>query len=206
MLFNAPMVRAILDGSKTQTRRVWTLPKWAEWDLMEGGEEKGVLIPKDPKLRGWYSVDDVACPFGQVGDHLWVRETFSMHPQFGQIAYRADGEEYEDADGFAWYPKWKPSIHMPRSASRIQLEITGVRVERLQDISREDAAAEGMCYLAKTEYSGMINGGQLDGTKAIQRHRYPEQNFGTFWESLGGPGSWDANPWVWVIEFKVVKP
>ena len=192
ILMNAAMVRATLDGSKTQTRRIWKLPKWAEWDLMEGGEKKGQLIPKDPKLRGWYSVDEVTCPFGQPGDRLWVRETWAFHNQAIGSVCDEDGPFVYAADPMSKQnrlcDKWTPSIHMPRWASRINLEITGVRVERLNNISISDCHNEG---IGIPEFPDLRNP--------------PVCQFRELWESINGPESWNSNPWVWVIEFKLVK-
>ena len=160
ILFSAPMVRAILDGNKTQTRRVVKLKP----DYME------TFLRLPNKVA--------CCPYGQPGGRLWVRETFedcesALH---SCVLYRADG----GTPG----TKWTPSIHMPRWASRITLEITGVRVERLQDISEEDAISEGTPFPC---------GGWVGGYQKL-------------WESIHGPGSWDLNPWVWVVEFKRVTP
>lgn len=179
ILFSAPMVRALLDGSKTQTRRVWKLPSWAEWDEQSGGEKKGLLIPKNQKLRGWYSVDEVACPHGAVGDQLWVRETFGLYGDKEQHVLHYRATHQRDGDGM----RWKPSIHMPRWASRITLEIVGVSVERLCNISESDVIAEG----CPSEI--------LYGTGWYR----------DLWESINGAGSWDANPWVWVIEFNRIE-
>lgn len=160
ILFSAPMVRAILDGSKTQTRRIVKM--------------------KTPKVRTLldYSVDGLCvgpCPQGNTGDRLWVRETFGLLGDEEQhvLHYRATHPR-------AHVTGWTPSIHMPRRASRITLEITGVRVERLNDIGQFDAAAEGVIP-DDEDFVGA---------------------FMALWESIAGPGSWDANPWVWVIEFK----
>lgn len=151
-------------------------------------------------------VTDKPCPYGQPGDWLWVRETWAgpladadewdetndpgelENPRFCE--YAADGgpkPEYLNADE-NMVCRWTSSIHMPRWASRITLEITGVRVERLQGISRGDAMAEGC------PFPNMAKGGDPCGWYA------------ELWESINGPGSWAANPWVWVIEFKRVKP
>lgn len=166
ILFSAPMVRAILDGRKTQTRRVVKL-------------RNGQYMPPSEKadINGWRQMLR-NCPYGQPGDRLWVRETHfdAKRLNEGRILYRADG----DVSRFGW----TPSIHMPRSASRITLEVTGVRVERLQDISEADAVAEGVVW--------------EQGQTAINV-------FETLWESINGAGSWDANPWVWVVEFKRAK-
>jgi len=189
ILFSGPMVRAILDGRKTQTRRV---VKNQEWYNLKG--EYG------DRLR---SVD--RCPYGTAGERLWVRETWTpdhapFYPHF-PVAYRADaGFDYErnergetySPEQKAWFPyRWRPSIHMPRIASRITLEITGVRVERLQDISESDAIAEGVSNDMPIAWQ------TGDDT--------PRGMFGELWESINGPDSWAANPWVWVIEFRKLE-
>ena len=204
ILFSAPMVRALLAGSKTQTRRVWKLPKWAEWDLIEGGEEKGNLIPKDQKLRGWYSVDEVACPYGQVGDRLWVRETHL--PKASGTIYRADFSEFEAAGLGGMYGGGKPSIFCKREHSRITLEIISVRVERLQDISYEDALAEGVSDLTAMLRDECKPPDGESGNDCARRLHWPQRLYEQLWESINGAGSWDVNPWVWCIEFKVMKP
>lgn len=129
-----------------------------------------------------------ACPYGQPGDRIYVRETFSQHPEWGQLAFRADGEEFEDADGWLWEPKWMPSIHMPKDLARIWLEITGVLVERIQEITPDDCIAEGAWPVEQRE---------------IGRGHEAVSSFRELWESTGG--DWDANPWVWVIDFKVLS-
>ena len=145
------MVRAILDGRKTQTRRV--------------------VKPK-PDDSGLWNNDK--CPYGKPGDRLWVRETFFVDGP--RIQYRADHH------GAPKETIWKPSIFMPRSASRILLEITDIRVERLHDISADDEKKEGI-------YSPIH-----------------ELLFWALWQKINGPESWDANPWVWVITFKKIIP
>jgi len=164
----APMVRAILDGSKTQTRRVAK--------LTDTGRIKAVGSP-----RNWHPDDPnalIACPYGQPGDRLWVRESISATVcACGQdyctgYIYRADGEPPTRL-------KWRPSIHMPRAASRITLEIVSVRVERLLDISEADARAEGVASVS--EYFEL-------------------------WKSINGAApSPENNPWVWVVEFKTIE-
>jgi hypothetical protein len=188
ILFTGAMVRALLDGSKTQTRRVVKpQPLAAEFGMCRLVDSQGRPI---------------ACPYGQPGDRLWVRETFALsvvdpdggspqdEPDNWDVFYRADPEQpgggWTDAEGNEIAAPWKPSIHMPRWACRILLEITRVRVERLQDISYEDARAEGVDLAV---WAGIA----INGYKAL-------------WESINGAGSWDANPWVWVVEFKRVTP
>lgn len=179
ILFSAPMVRAILDGVKTQTRRVVKFPdrpmkyKYSESDWMIDGEPIG------------------RSPYGKPGDRLWVRETFSEFDTLNGMVcwYKA---ESDDPD--YWHNvTWRPSIHMPRRLSRITLEIVAVRVERLHDISEADAIAEGTAG-----GHGSIPGYGYSAT--------PIEHYRHLWESLNGHGSWAANPWVWVIEFKRVTP
>ncbi|HGM4943631.1 TPA: morphogenetic protein [Serratia marcescens] len=200
VIFNGEMVRAILDGRKTQTRRTLTD---RQLHLIDVASQAGECYPLESGIdhansQSYYREH---CPFGQVGDRLWVREAFQgplipedelseylgANPDKFQspayCEYAADGgakPEYVDSDENTRYG-WRPSIHMPRWASRITLEITGVRVERLQDISESDAIAEG-------------------GTK-----HFNIDWFGPLWASIYGEESWGANPWVWVIEFKRVE-
>ena len=194
LIFKAPMVRAILEGRKTQTRRVAKPVKHP--DLGNLYTPGALAMGREPQ-----HVIDRACPMGQPGDRIYVRETFSQHPEWGQLAFRADGEEFEDADGWLWEPKWMPSIHMPKELARIWLEITGVRVERLQSISNEDAIAEGVNRISHgregSYYSAIRN------EQHPKNWIYPDDAFRELWESTGG--DWDANPWVWVVDFKVLS-
>ena len=185
MLFTSPMVRAILEGRKTQTRRVAKPVKHPDLGNLY---TPGALLREHEPLH----VINRACPYGQPGDRIYVRETFSQHPEWGQLAFRADGEEFEDADGWLWEPKWMPSIHMPKELARIWLEVTGVRVERIQDISEADALAEG----ARFELAS-IDSVRIGATASFL------SGFRNIWESTGG--DWDANPWVWAIDFKVLS-
>ncbi len=198
VIFNGEMVRAILDDRKTQTRRAISD---RHLHLIDVASQAGECYPLESGIdhansQSYYREH---CPFGQVGDRLWVRETWQgplvaeqhledyrvnadkfQTPEFCE--YAADGgarPEFCDLDDNA-RQGWRPSIHMPRWASRITLEITGVRVERLQDISEADAIAEG-------------------GTK-----HFNIDWFGPLWASIYGGDSWNANPWVWVIEFRRV--
>jgi hypothetical protein len=193
ILFSAPMIRALQAGTKTQTRRVVRVQDFSM--------QRGRPMQYDDKRSEWRPLP---CPHGQPGDQLWVRERFAprdgitlINRQRSEIFYWADDEAKYWSDG-----PWKPSIHMPRWASRITLEITGVRVERLQDISDEDAQAEGTpCYVC---------GGSLVGLSEADCHCFHRKanasDYRCLWESINGAGSWDANPWVWVVEFKRVMP
>lgn len=189
ILFSAPMVRAILDGRKTQTRRVANPRKHPS--LLDGSWSDNYVL--DACNFEWLMRD---CPYGQPGDRLWVRETFQpIYPQdplynggkpicYDYAATYRHGDRLGDSIGEK--RKWKPSIHMPRLASRITLEVTGVRVERLNDISGSDAVAEG------------VRSRLPDNGIAVAEYR-------DLWQSINGAGSWNANPWVWVIEFEAVK-
>ncbi|WP_121377745.1 hypothetical protein [Pseudomonas aeruginosa] len=208
ILFNDQMVRAILEGRKTATRRIAKPVKHP--DLGNIYAPGALVLEREPQ-----HVIDRACPYGQPGDRLWVREAWqgplisdeeqaanqswwkdmTKFQNPGHCAYRASGDdnEYVDPDGY-FHCKWKPSIHMPRWASRILLEITAVRVERLQDITRSGIRAEGL--QCPPELCS-------DDVSPNYRDWYPAA-WRELWESTGG--DWDANPWVWVVEFKRVTP
>jgi hypothetical protein len=203
ILFTGPMVRAILAGEKNQTRRLWQMPKGLVWYHSGAcrGEETGDLC--DPTGPGWCTVDEVVCRYGRPGDQLWVRETGWERPfrtakmlregadTWGPYYYDADGITPADAEQFkAWGFKRNASIHMPKWACRIRLEITSVRVERLQDISYADAYDEGVVEWASAV---MRDGNKFSSAPAAYK---------ALWESINGPGSWALNPWVWVISFK----
>lgn len=199
ILFSAPMVRAILDGTKTQTRRVMTNHPGGEW-VHDGF---GRITSKHPKQgrfglfvqRGlgtdFPECDIVPCPYGQPGDRLWVREHWRAPASCDHLPPRSisDTEPLqfivdETMGAEAGFGKARRAFHMPRWASRITLEVTRVRVERLQDINRGDAMAEGC------PYANMAAGPD------------PRRWFAELWQQINGPESWADNPWVWVIEFK----
>jgi hypothetical protein len=202
ILFAAAMVRAILDGRKTQTRRVLkNQPEIIKDPFPTTDEVKGVFKFKEStgiyQCLGMQNLIET-CPYGQPGDRLWVRETWAQHPQFADIVFKADGEEFEDSDGFTWVPKWTPSIHMPRKVSRISLEIIGVRIEPLQEISETDAMCEGVELVRVSENDYRFRDYEHDE----QTFGKPSQSFASLFDSINGQGSWDKNPWVWVLEFK----
>lgn len=189
ILFSAPMVRAILEGRKTQTRRV--IKNTGTYAIED---HHGIITAKRER-----AALATQCRYGQPGDRLWVRETWQgpileseehfdewreapdLFRKPGFCAYRAtDTLDAVDEDGKEL--GWRPSIHMPRWASRITLEIAAVRVERLQDISADDSIAEG-------------SAGHPDG---------PWHAYRSLWTLINGAGSWEANPWVWVVEFNRV--
>ncbi|BET63272.1 hypothetical protein [Yersinia pseudotuberculosis] len=187
ILFNAEMVNAIFSGRKTQTRRIMGNQP-AGQDL----ETVHVRHNDDFNFQWYGNLGESSyfpCPLGKPGDQLWVREAFATGLcTKSTLAYRATHRPEDLEEGWFEKIKWTPSIHMPRWASRINLLITGVRVERLQDISEQDAMAEGCAY-------GKGNG-EID--LAVR----PENHFPTLWASIYGAESWQANPWVWVINFE----
>ncbi len=250
ILFSAPMVRAILGGTKTQTRRIMS-PQPTECPQERGGhwwpsKPHRFMLHVEEEMRDytgpWSGLAASASPYGQIGDQLWVREAWRIgawdetRPAFaldycdgprkewvdvpdpmcdeGSLfdklwqqstddAIKA-GLQTDDDGNYRWEPgqspcRWRPSIHMPRWASRIQLEITGIRVERLQDISEADAMAEGidaaLCaeLTTKSPWVGFCAPADVHAYAAL-------------WESINGAGAWEANPWVWVVEFRRIKP
>jgi hypothetical protein len=227
ILFSAPMVRAILEGRKTVTRRATKVqPRIdASGNFCVGNSNYGQDGYGKPVTKHFVNS---CCPYGKRGDRLWVRETFALlgnedgccidwqdnlvkgdergaariyrascpPGDYGLNQIPAKAEWKPDTEAMEYDGAWRPSIHMPRWASRILLEITDVRVERLQDITYEQAAAEGVHRGPLREWCASDEGGAC--------HKYPVPAFRDLWQSVGG--SWDANPWVWVVEFKRVTP
>jgi hypothetical protein len=208
ILFSGPMVRAILSGAKTQTRRLVSprfLGLFGEPDCWEPQHYA--------TWRAWChhtnQIEHFANPFGVSGDRLWVRETWGV---IGDIRAGNDGEHFAAHVEYAadlakrtidvhmdhWRTsyetlgKWRPSIHMPRWASRLTLEVMSVRVERLHDLSEEDARAEGVEVT-----NGHPELGALIGAGPSYR-----EGFAQLWRSINGPGSWEANPWLWCVAFR----
>jgi len=201
ILFSGPMVRALLDGSKTQTRRVVKTPRGASGFEVVRYADSGAL-------RGVFAVDEdgrhvgdnaMPCPYGAPGDRLWVREAFRVHDASeAELQYRADDEVVrhlgpDPAQDAFWRDhsrdeRWRPSIHMPRWASRLTLEISDLRVERVQEITPADVYAEGV------------------GDFVISSRDVAQEMFARLWESINGPRGygWEANPYVWVVSFKVL--
>lgn len=179
ILFSGPMVRAILEGRKTQTRRV-VKGIALDWLRPDGFTPEFTASPENS-----------LCPYGNPGDTLWVRETWG--PFEGGFIYRADeGPNVKPDDG-----RWHPSIHMPRDASRLSLLIKSVRVERLQEISEADAFAEGVGHYVD---SGAAGEATPDGARTAREW------FAQLWDTINAKSHpWASNPWVWVVEFEKIN-
>lgn len=209
MIFNGEMVRAILDGRKTQTRRIikWKQTRFTEIGEREDGSKWPWSEDAEHACDFWHP-----CPFGAVGDRIWVREAFRVHSRATDVATLV----YKASERNSWTEqthrvpvavcnkpatpeKWTPSLHMPRWASRILLEITDVRVERLNSISEEDARAEGIID------GGCLNCGEPEPCGCANPEPDATDAFAYLWQSIYGQENWNANPWVWVIEFKRVE-
>lgn len=231
MIFNGEMVRALLDGRKTQTRRIMKVQPepsksrpgdfWFSSKKLESMVHVSDLAPgNSPIVDCHLFFQEHCCPFGAVGDRIWVRETWQVIHDYvdenGIVDERRFARSIPRQRGNYWHPvyeehfgnesredrgfPWRPSIHMPRWASRIMLEITDVRVERLNAISEEEAITEGVPPAGGLlpDYPGTFltpKGDFATAKVAFQR----------LWESIYGEDSWKANPWVWVIEFKRVE-
>ena len=204
MIFNGEMVRAILGGRKTQTRRI--VKPQPELTKNSGFSWNGALYGAGSDDRETNrNFAHIKCPHGKPGDRIWVRETWA---EAGAGApdlklYRANypahvPTHYENVPP-AEDVRWTPSIHMPRWASRILLEITDVRVERLNDISEEDARAEGIID------GGCLNCGEPEPCGCANPEPDATDAFAYLWQSIYGQENWNANPWVWVIEFKRIE-
>jgi hypothetical protein len=230
ILFSAEMVRVILEGKKTQTRRKMSVQPWPD-ALVTVEHFHPTVIDRHGDMQPGKEIfgahwDDgefgLRCPYGAPGDQLWVRETWARHAS--GIDYAADFSAVSRPQA----GPWRPSIFMPRPASRITLRITDVRVERLQDISEDDARAEGckarpfpgpwwqgyrdlgdgemfhQQAVGETAPDWMIEPKQMRPTPWLDQSA--RDGFRSIWMGLHGPGAWDANPWVWVLAFESVKP
>jgi len=255
ILFSAPMVRALLAGTKTQTRRVMSRQKrydFTDYTLFgQRGHPDDEAARRGGWAQPWVAVehapdwpdgkeDRCPCPYvSQRGDRLWVRETWRYccskladgeSPEEATVQYKADdaqatillkggertpqararreGESRDDYEEFLtrWWARSIPGIHMPRWANRILLEVTGVRVERLQDISEADAVAEGIRISSEARRSdtcyGIYEAQMPDGKTHFNDSAY--DLYRQLWEQINGAGAWGANPWVWVVEFRRV--
>ncbi|HDG9775858.1 TPA: hypothetical protein PGG59_004253 [Raoultella planticola] len=227
MIFNGEMTRAILDGRKTQTRRIMKVQPSedltpmnmaletdykARWYTPGIVDKNGYLQPSTKEVFGVADENEgYSCPFGAVGDRIWVREAFRVHSLATDVATLV----YKASERNSWTEqthrvpvavcnkpatpeKWTPSLHMPRWASRILLEITDVRVERLNAISEEDARAEGIID------GGCLNCGEPEPCGCANPEPDATDAFAYLWQSIYGQENWNSNPWVWVIEFRIV--
>ena len=213
ILFSPPMVRALLAGTKTQTRRVvkpqpregehidtcpWVASGWSLWGPL--GSSSACRC------------SEVRCPYGDIGDRLWVRETWAIPPWSDlatDVAFRADLGPDDEREARAVQRivrrienPWRSPIHLPRRFARILLELTSIRVERVQDISEEDAKAEGVTPVTLTTESLTWPGGAAAGGGGCSAR----ESFAGLWDSLHGPGAWERNDWVWVLSFRRIEP
>lgn len=240
ILFSASMVRAILDGKKTQTRRVVKSSRANNAELWRRFGDEPLLWESLVKgENGAYEHDwFTKCPYGTVGDQLWLRESWRIGawnkdesklcidycdgPRLEWIKIKEGFVKYweqsthdahksehkETGNGFKWKPgespcRWRPSIHMPRWASRINLLIKSIRVERLNEISEDDAKAEGVEPFFSTHQSIGRDQTMTTGERISDcEHR---ASFACLWDDIHGDNSWQQNPWVWVVEFEVMK-
>ena len=259
ILFSAPMVRAILDGRKTQTRRIVKPHPPDGWvpiavERYSPAIDDGDLMRDGPEIFGAYGEDwGVKCPYGGPGERLWVREAFDIvddpaayhkddGPRDDSLTYQCADAVRRGPNGERWVVdyraetntrimdktgdrKWRPSIHMPRWASRITLEIESVRVERVQEISEADAGAEGCIetwtetwWQGYREFDGELHHQQAIGDSPPAWMIEPKKmnmdhlrtsaakNFQMLWSQKNGWDSWEQNPWVWALTFKRVTP
>lgn len=240
ILFSRPMVCAVKDNRKTQTRRELNLDRLkpargcdVERDFHSVG---GFRLQKDGTWGAYLEkfpgtcMGFIKCPYGKVGDRLWVREAWRVasvnhnipRAQFYTVQFRDFGvlphpqpdrslfeplvakDKFESGD-ISSFGRWRPSIHMPRWASRVTLEITGIRVERLQCIWYEDAIAEGIERIGNAKINPRdFTSCWCDYTKSQPYWNSPIDSFHSLWESINGPASWKANPFVWVVSFKKI--
>ncbi|AIR90191.1 hypothetical protein [Pseudomonas cremoricolorata] len=207
ILFSAPMVRAILDGRKTVTRRPARIQPRSKGDIGSYGVGQPFIRHPDPAKR------NPECPYGRPGDRLWVREAWAADAQVDSItprdlshgepiAYPADGSVRQTGCAMISQGRGRPSIHMPRWASRILLEITDVRVERLQHITEDQAKAEGVRLY--TDHAELGDWWHVEGIETYSSD--PRKSFELLWTGINGAESWEVNPWVWVVEFKRIQP
>lgn len=244
ILFSSQMVRAILEGRKTQTRRVVknvtiTLNHDGRFNYHTNTKRKsrsGVNIYFEQLNDAIAGITEL-CPYGQPGDLLWVRETFAKmcsvadpycqceDSEHHYFEYKADSEKkfpgnWDDADNqeqkAKYVPSWKPSIHMPKSAARIWLRITDVRVERLQDINTEDIKCEGVLVPVTKEGHILWSLGERYSTYSLAHELSKSTgktnddlamfvHWAELWMNINGMESWKSNPWVWVVEFEVIS-
>lgn len=204
ILMSAPMVRALLDGTKTQTRRLLKIQPLDTLKMLPGCPNTWVCLRQRNPSKGHL----FTCRHGIPGDRLWVKETWGVHKDFpwaegtkfmdigrGWIGYRAD----ESGCPPSLIKKWRPSIHMPRTLSRITLEITDVRCQRLQDITEEDAIAEGIERVTSIGPCRAMAWRDYSGGPGFFS---PIDSYRSLWGSLNAKQPWTSNPWVWALTVK----
>ena len=198
IIFSTPMIKAILLGQKTQTRRIVKQP-YQHFPLVTKHYTTNEFDFHHDQGIGLFT----RCPYGDPGDYLWVRETWQPGP-FPQQPFN-----YKASCPFPEKTQWKPSIHMPKKACRILLALRGIKIERLQDIPEEDAKREGVYYYGsddptQDDYKNYLydDKGNCDPW-GVQTAK---ESFSTLWESIHGKNSWGINPWVWVLEFQPIIP
>jgi hypothetical protein len=196
------MVQAILEGRKTQTRRVVKPQPPNDYDYLGTDTDRS---SGEPIFYACWEGDrfhNIKCPYGNPGDILWVRETWARDVYTRDYVYKASADVFHSG-----IPAWKPSIHMPREACRLFLRITNVRVERLHDITQQDALSEGI-HVGET-INNPITGEKIQSYKNYLLGEFkwmsPVLSFKTLWYKINGAESWNANPWVWVVEFEQIN-
>lgn len=197
ILFSTPMVQAIMEGRKTMTRRVVKIQ----------ADKRGYLLSRDGTIET-YEGHEFKCPYGKVGDILWVRETFTIkklheEPPGEKYIYRAD--QMHPADRV--FAKWKPNIFMPKEACRLYLKITSIRIERLKSISEDDAKAEGIEWAKRPGIKPPFGWRNYQTKKESDKFicLFPSSSFETLWNSINGNKSFNKNPWVWIVSFKKIS-
>lgn len=220
IIFNTEMVEAILEGRKTQTRRLKGLDdinkKSGDW-IWKNKVKKNICrfwngkIEDDPNpLKVFFILTNIIsnktielkCPYGKPGDLLWVRERFETDTD-GDVKFYAGNIEVKHNRAYGRLTKWKPSIHMPKVAARIWLEIINIRIEKLNDISRDDAKSEGIKIVNQTEFGPLYSNYLQDPIHYV--YASPKNSFKSLWLKINGVDSLDADPWVWVVEFKRIE-
>lgn len=223
ILMSTMMVQAELAGRKTMTRRTTGLDdinenpndwKFSHFSILKDGNLYAFFEYKDTQEHAYFR-----CPYGQKGDILWVRESYCLSHNKAFRFYKADQiypspngtqvgrpTDYEKGEGFAWSgTKWKPSIHMPKEASRIWLEVTDIRVERLQDITEADAIAEGVEKRPGSDSSTRFDYLHYQYQEVFGYEVDAKVSFRTLWDVINRDESWKENPWVWAVSFKVLS-